>query len=422
MGQQAMTTVTRRLTETAVGLSIPFDWAVIPGKALFQLEERPVRDEDEIVTAFRDGMVTLRGNRRTEGFTNAVQEIGYQGIRRGDLVIHGMDGFAGAIGVSDSDGKASPVVHAYTPMPGVDARYYAYVLRTLARSGFIASLAKGIRERSTSFDAATFRALRLPVPPSITQRSIADYLDAETVRIDAVIEKKRRMVELLEEREFAALSVLLVPHGVSFVRLGFVALLQTGLTVDGQRDAGPTEVTRPYLRVANVQPGWLELDSVTDITVSSDLAQRCALRSGDVLMTEGGDLDKLGRGTVWRDQLPGALHQNHVFAVRPVPNRLDPDFLSLLTRTAHARAYFESTGTRTTNLASTNSSKILDLPIPQLEFVTQQSLVAQASREVDLLRNTRGTIGQQIALLTEHRQALITAAVTGELPLPGGPA
>src|SRR5688572_20250526 len=88
---------------------VPDHWVFNKAKYIFNKMERPPREEDGVVTAFRDGMVTLRTNRRTEGFTLALKEIGYQGIRKGDLVIHEMDAFAGAIGVSDSDGKSTPV-------------------------------------------------------------------------------------------------------------------------------------------------------------------------------------------------------------------------------------------------------------------------------------------------------------------------
>ena len=94
---------------------IPEEWNIEKGKWLFIRQERPTREDDEIITCFRDGQVTLRSNRKTEGFTNALKEHGYQGIIEGDLVIHAMDAFAGAIGVSDSAGKGSPVYSVYTP-------------------------------------------------------------------------------------------------------------------------------------------------------------------------------------------------------------------------------------------------------------------------------------------------------------------
>ena len=123
--------------------SIPTHWKIEKAKWLFSKAERPVKKEDDIVTCFRDGQVTLRSNRRTEGFTNALKEHGYQGIRVGDLVIHAMDAFAGAIGVSDSDGKSTPVYSACVPRKQglINPYFYAYYLRDLALSGFIVSLA-----------------------------------------------------------------------------------------------------------------------------------------------------------------------------------------------------------------------------------------------------------------------------------------
>jgi type I restriction enzyme, S subunit len=94
---------------------LPTHWKVERAKGLFEKLNRPVRPEDETVTCFRDGTVTLRKNRRLRGFTEAIYELGYQGIRKGDLVIHAMDAFAGAVGVSDSDGKGSPIYGVCRP-------------------------------------------------------------------------------------------------------------------------------------------------------------------------------------------------------------------------------------------------------------------------------------------------------------------
>ncbi|AJO88135.1 restriction endonuclease subunit S [Haemophilus influenzae] len=165
---------------------VPEHWDVQRSKFIFKKIERKVNEEDQIVTCFRDGQVTLRANRRTEGFTNALKEHGYQGIRKGDLVIHAMDAFAGAIGISDSDGKATPVYSVCLPhdKQKIDVYFYAYYLRNLALSGFISSLAKGIRERSTDFRYSDFAELLLPIPPYLEQQKIADYLDKQTSKID----------------------------------------------------------------------------------------------------------------------------------------------------------------------------------------------------------------------------------------------
>ena len=181
---------------------LPSNWKIRKGKYLFKEENRPVRSDDEIVTCFRDGQVTLRKNRRTEGFTNSLKEIGYQGVRKGDLVIHNMDAFAGAIGVSDSDGKATPVYACCTPKSEeVSQYYYCYLLRYLARNGFILSLAKGIRERSTDFRFNDFKELYLPVPTRKEQDAIVTYLDAATSKIDEAIAQQQKMIDLLNERK-----------------------------------------------------------------------------------------------------------------------------------------------------------------------------------------------------------------------------
>jgi type I restriction enzyme S subunit len=180
---------------------IPEGWEVEKGKRLFRQIKRPVRIEDEIITCFRDGEVTLRKNRRIDGFTNALKEHGYQGIRKGDLVIHNMDAFAGAIGISDSDGKSTPVYSVCIPWNENTTlpEYYAYYLRHLAVQGFILSLAKGIRERSTDFRFNDFGELLFPVPPKEVQIDIMDYVNDITKKTQQVISLYQKQIEKLKE-------------------------------------------------------------------------------------------------------------------------------------------------------------------------------------------------------------------------------
>lgn len=275
--------------------------------------------------------------------------------------------------------------------------------------------------------------LRIPLPPVGEQRRIADFLDAEAARIDRFISRRIAQRAALDERSYAETSEILVPGVLGkplgdwpwtwlpelpadrpLVRLGYVCRLQNGLTVDSKRSVGGDSVTRPYLRVANVQAGHVELETVTEITVPRDVAERSTLLPGDVLMTEGGDLDKLGRAAIWRGELPWCLHQNHVFALRPEASRLDGDYLAAMTRTLHGRCYFESTGTKTTNLASTNSSKILSFPIPLPGIAKQRDLVRRVHVMTKVLESARILLDRQLGLLMERKQALVTAAVTGQ--------
>lgn len=185
---------------------IPDDWEVRRGKYTLDLLMRPIRDNDEIITCFRDGQVTRRSNRREDGFTFADKEIGYQGILKGDLVIHGMDGFAGAIGISDSDGKGSPVLNVCRPKNGSDTRYINYYLRTLALQNVFIALSTGIRERSCDLRWKKIAELLFTIPPLKTQQRIADYLDEKCGEIDATIAKQKEIIEKLKAYKQSLIS------------------------------------------------------------------------------------------------------------------------------------------------------------------------------------------------------------------------
>lgn len=191
---------------------IPSHWMTKRAKFLYKKEQRPVREEDSVVTCFRDGVVTLRKNRRTTGFTEAISEFGYQGIRKGDLVIHVMDAFAGAIGVSDSDGKGTPVYNVCTAYGDSNNYYYAYALREMARAGFIQSLYRGIRERSSDFRFDVFERQYLPVPPREEQDQIVRYLDWQVSKINRLIAAKRKQIALLHEQHKRRISEAVL-HG-----------------------------------------------------------------------------------------------------------------------------------------------------------------------------------------------------------------
>lgn len=193
---------------------IPEHWEIRKAKYMFIKNKRSVRPEDEVITCFRDGQVTLRKNRRITGFTESISEIGYQGIRKGDLVIHQMDAFAGAIGVSDSDGKGTSVYHCCTPIGEYDTMYYAYILRKMALSGFIQSLYRGIRERSSDFNYFTFGNQYLPVPPLLEQQQIVDFLKDKTAKIDTFIQEKEQEIRSLEELKQAEIAFA-VTHGIN---------------------------------------------------------------------------------------------------------------------------------------------------------------------------------------------------------------
>lgn len=176
---------------------MPTHWDCQRGKYILRYVQKPVRDDDGVITCFRDGEVTLRSNRREEGFTMADKEIGYQGIDVGDLVVHGMDGFAGSIGISDSRGKASPVLNVLDTEQ--NKRYIMYYLRSMAYNDVFVALATGIRVRSCDLRWNKLAELLYPMPPVEEQQAIVEHIDSVLERTNAIIADKKQQIETIEE-------------------------------------------------------------------------------------------------------------------------------------------------------------------------------------------------------------------------------
>lgn len=175
---------------------MPSHWDCIRGKYILKYIQKPVHEDDGVITCFRDGEVTLRSNRREDGFTMADKEIGYQGIDIGDLVVHGMDGFAGAIGISDSRGKASPVLNVLDTEQ--NKRYIMYFLRSMAYSDVFLAMATGIRVRSCDLRWNKLAELFYPVPPVEEQGTIVEYIDSVLEKANDVIAAKKEQLSVLE--------------------------------------------------------------------------------------------------------------------------------------------------------------------------------------------------------------------------------
>ena len=126
----------------------------------------------------------------------------------------------------------------------------------------------------------------------------------------------------------------------------------------------PGKHSRPYLRVANVQRGVLDLTEMKYMNVPDNDMPKLRLMDGDVLLCEGNSLDLVGRGAIWRNEIPDCIHQNHVLRVRVDQAKLLPDFLLAVINSSHGQAYFRSKAKRTTNLASINSTEVAALPVP----------------------------------------------------------
>ena len=183
---------------------IPEGWSIARGKHILTLLQRTVFPTDGVITCFRDGEVTLRSNRREDGFTVSLKEIGYQGIEPGDLVVHGMDGFAGSIGISDSRGKSSPVLVVLDSSQ--DKKYLMYYLRSMAYNNVFLALSTGIRVRSCDLKWNKLADLLYLVPPIVEQHKLVSFLDEKCSEIDAMLSKTRASIEEYKKLKQAVIT------------------------------------------------------------------------------------------------------------------------------------------------------------------------------------------------------------------------
>ena len=200
-----------------------------------------------------------------------------------------------------------------------------------------------------------------------------------------------------------------VPAHWEVTRLKFIAHVQTGVA-KGKDNTGQETVLVPYLRVANVQDGYLDLEDVSNIEIPADDLPRYRLRAGDVLMNEGGDFDKLGRGHVWDGSIDPCIHQNHVFAVRPFG--VSPQWLNLVTGSAYAQFYFMSRSKQSTNLASISSTNVMELPVVLPPMAEQEGISAYLGLETAKIDALIAEQQRLILLLAEKREAAVAQALT----------
>lgn len=413
---------------------IPSEWNVLKGKILFKQEKRPVNKEDEIVTCFRDGEVTLRKNRRLEGFTNSLKEIGYQGIRKGDLVIHNMDAFAGAIGVSDSDGKGTPVYAVCTPIrEDANQFYYCYLLRFLAKTGFIQSLAKGIRERSTDFRYGDFKELLLPVPSRAEQDAIVRYLDSATSEIDKAIAMQQKMIDLLNERKQIIIQnavtkgldenvemkesgvefVNEIPHNWSTRRLKFSAWIRARLGWKGLKASEYVENGYPFLSAFNIENDHMKWNNLNFINkYRYDESPEIKLKVGDLLLVKDG----AGIGKCARiDELPyGESTANGSLAVITSYDMLDYCYLYYFMVSKSFKDHTELliNGMGVPHFTQGEMKKIVMPVPPQAE---QQQIVTYLDSEMQRFDSAITNCQRQITLLQERKQIIINEVVTGKV-------
>jgi len=393
---------------------VPGHWRVERAKSLFTKMDRPVRDEDDVVTCFRDGMVTLRRYRRLRGYTEATVFSGYQGVRKGDLVIHGMDAFAGAIGVSDSDGKGTPVYNVCQPKAGVNARYYAHLFREMARSQWILALAKGIRERSTDFRFEMFGVQPIPLPPPDEQAAIVRFLDWANARLERAIRAKRKVIALLNEQKQAVIHravtrgldpfVPLKPSGipwlgdipahwsVSRIKNEFHCLNTQRVPLNSVERGAMTARTYDYYGASGV------IDRVDDYIFDDELL--LIAEDGANLVLRNLPLAIIARGKFWVN--------NHAHILKPRHGNIA--YLAELLETLNYMPWISGAAQ-----PKLTQDRLLSISIAVAPHDEQVTIVKQSSERTRPLVTAISRLEREIELLREYRTRLVADVVTGKL-------
>ena len=371
-----------------------------------------------------------QGNKAKDDLT------GYKIAHIGDIVLNSMNVIIGSVGLSNYYGAVSPVYYMLFPRNNIETniQYYNYLFQTTAFQQSLRGYGNGILEIRMRIQMQKLKTVLLPVPTFLEQSNITVYLDASLSKLNILLSKTRSSIEEYKKLKQAVITQAVTKgvrgeremkdSGVEWIgeipkewretQLRHCATIKSGITLGKSYRKDTVLIERPYLRVANVQGGYVDLNDLATIEVTPDEDLKYRLHSGDVLMTEGGDRDKLGRGCVWHGEIEPCLHQNHVFAVQTNETILLPEFLEYLTASDVGRSYFDITAIKTTNLACTSSSKVLAFTIPlppieeQIEIV---SFIKKRSLELNKLIMKKELLVQE---LESYKKSLIYEVVTGK--------
>ncbi len=228
---------------------------------------------------------------------------------------------------------------------------------------------------------------KIPLPPLEEQKRIAAILD----KADGVRRKRQQAMAMADE---FLRSVFLDmfgdpvtnPKGWEVKKLGDIADIASGVT-KGKRFNGRKTVFVPYMRVANVQDGYIDTSDIQNIEVLESDRERFQLQLDDLLLTEGGDPDKLGRGAVWKNEVSPCIHQNHIFRVRVDQSVAHPEYLSSQVGSRRGKIYFLKSAKQTTGIATINKTQLKNYPtlLPPLE---KQHEYARLEQEVSRKKQT----------------------------------
>lgn len=349
------------------------------------------------------------------GITSAGLENSSAEMLPAGTLLVAMYGSIGKLGILRIEAATNQAICAVRPIPEIVERDYLFWYLLSQRKRLLAA---GYGGTQANISQRFLKALAIPIPPLEEQVAIVREVEKLHVAFNAGM---RRLEEASSQlRAFRAASYARAFSGGSRrltqlgeERLESIATVQSGIA-KSRRSIGETSEV-PYLRTANVQAGFLDLAEVKMITVTPEQRARHRLSAGDVLVLEGGDADKVGRGWLWEGQVAECLHQNHVFAVRP-GDRLRPKFLAHYINAPSARAYFLSVAKQTTNLASINKTNLTQLPVPMFSLDHQDLLIDELNQRLASADHLGGAIDVARLRLDDLRRSALHRAFQGELP------
>lgn len=385
---------------------VPTGWKICRGKVILKPLQRKVLESDEVITCFRDGEVTLRKNRREDGFTNSILEIGYQGIEPGDLVVHGMDGFAGAIGISDSRGKASPVLNVLDSLE--NKRYLMYYLRMLAYRDVFVSLATGIRIRSCDLRWNKLANLPFLLPDRGTQEGIAKFLDNKCFEIENTIANIKLTIA-----EYKAWKSSIIYEAVTKGLDRNVEMKDSGIDIIGYI---PKDWTLRRLKfLCSVMTGNQDTQNAVDNGIYPFYVRSPIVERSNVYTYEGEGVlmagDGAGAGRVFHHAFGKyAIHQR-VYCFHDFHNIL-PDyfyyFMSELFKHEMDKGSAQST------VPSVRMPMIVNFQICLPPIDEQRHIVKAIEKSCKLIDSIIAEKEQLIVDLTDYKKSLIFEVVTGK--------
>jgi len=297
---------------------------------------------------------------------------------------------------------------SFVPATGLTSDYLYWYL--IASVPAIREMGSGTTFPEVSKKIAA--TIPVKIPPLVEQRRIVAAIEELFSRLDAAEFSLARAGVRLDSLRATTFD-LLAEEDWAWTTLGQIAEIVGGVTKDSKRQGDPGLVEVPYLRVANVQRGYLDLDEIATIRVTPEKARALALQPGDVLFNEGGDRDKLGRGWVWSGEISDCIHQNHVFRAR-LRDGFEPRFVSWHGNT-FGRSWFEKNGKQTTNLASINLRTLKSFPVPAPPLEEQHRIVAEVERQLSIVDATRAAIDRALERSGQLRRSILERAFTGKL-------